>query len=48
VNCHIPIVPSASLRKKVGERGWQKLGENYTKEIIGRKYRKFYDKIIGL
>jgi glycosyltransferase involved in cell wall biosynthesis len=44
----IRLIENPNLRKKVGEKGWQKLQKNYTKEIIGEKYRNFYDKIIGL
>jgi len=44
----IRLIENPNLGKKAGEKGWQKLQKNYTKEIIGEKYRNFYDKIIGL
>jgi glycosyltransferase involved in cell wall biosynthesis len=44
----IRLIDDPSLRKKIGEKSWQKLQKNYTKEIIGEKYRNFYDKIVGL
>jgi glycosyltransferase involved in cell wall biosynthesis len=44
----IRLIDDPGLRKKLGEKGWQKLQENYTQEIIGKKYREFYDKIVGL
>jgi len=44
----IKLIADPGLRKKIGEKGWQKLQKNYTKEIIGEKYRQFYDKIVGL
>jgi glycosyltransferase involved in cell wall biosynthesis len=43
----IRLIDDPSLRKKIGEKGWQKLRKKYTKEIIGEKYRNFYDKIVG-
>ena len=42
------LIDSPGLRKKIGEKGYKKLQKNYTKEIIGEKYRRFYDKILGL
>lgn len=44
----IKLIGDPGLRKKIGEKGYKKLQKNYTKEIIGEKYRNFYDKIIGL
>ena len=44
----IKLIDSPGLRKKIGEKGYKKLQKNYTKEIIGEKYRQFYDKILGL
>jgi len=44
----IKLIDDPGLRKKIGEKGWQKMQKNYTKEIIGEKYREFYDKIVGL
>jgi glycosyltransferase involved in cell wall biosynthesis len=44
----IKLIDDPGLRKKIGEKGYKKLQKNYTKEIIGEKYRNFYDKIIGL
>ncbi len=44
----IRLIDDPGLRKKIGEEGWQKLQKNYTKKIIGEKYRQFYDKIVGL
>jgi glycosyltransferase involved in cell wall biosynthesis len=44
----IKLIDSPGLRKKIGEKGYKKLQKNYTKEIIGEKYRRFYDKIVGL
>jgi glycosyltransferase involved in cell wall biosynthesis len=44
----IRLIDDPGLRKKIGEKGWQKLQKNYTQEIIGEKYREFYDKIVGL
>ncbi len=44
----IKLIDDPGLRKKIGENGWQKLQKNYTKEIIGEKYREFYDIIASL
>jgi glycosyltransferase involved in cell wall biosynthesis len=44
----IRLIDNPGLRKKIGEKGLQKIQKNYTKEIIGERYREFYDKIIGL
>lgn len=41
----IRLIDDPGLRKKIGEKGYKKLQKNYTKEIIGEKYRKFYKKI---
>lgn len=43
----IRLIDNPDLRKKTGENGYKKLKENYTKEIIGKKYRDFYDKIVS-
>jgi glycosyltransferase involved in cell wall biosynthesis len=43
----IRLIENPGLRKKVGENGYKKLKENYTKEIIGKKFRDFYDKILS-
>jgi glycosyltransferase involved in cell wall biosynthesis len=42
------LIDDPDVRKKIGEKGYKKLQKNYTKEIIGEKYRNFYDKIVGL
>ena len=44
----IRLIDGPGLRKKIGEKGYKELQKNYTKEIIGEKYRQFYDKILGL
>lgn len=44
----IRLFEDPDLRKKTGEKGWQKLNKNYTRQIIGEKYSDFYDKIVGL
>lgn len=44
----IRLIDHPRLRKKVGENGYKKLQKNYTAEIIGERYRNFYDKIVGL
>jgi len=41
------LIENPHLRKKIGEQGWKKLEKNYTKEIIGKKYREFYGKIVN-
>jgi glycosyltransferase involved in cell wall biosynthesis len=38
----IRLIENPQLRKAIGEKGRQKLEKNYTKEIIGKKYREFY------
>jgi glycosyltransferase involved in cell wall biosynthesis len=43
----IHLIENPGLRKNAGEKGWEKLQKNYTKEIIGEKYRRFYDKILS-
>jgi glycosyltransferase involved in cell wall biosynthesis len=42
----VRLIENPDLRKKAGENGHRKLKENYTREIIGKKYRDFYDKIV--
>lgn len=44
----IRLIDAPDLRKKIGEKGWQELHKNYTKEKIGERYREFYDKIVNL
>jgi glycosyltransferase involved in cell wall biosynthesis len=41
----IRLIDNPALRKKAGENGYKKLKENYTQEIIGKKYRDFYREI---
>jgi len=43
----IRLLESPELRKTSGLAGYEKLIKNYSKEIIGNKYRHFYDKIVG-
>lgn len=44
----IRLLENPDLRKKAGENGYRKLKENYTKDIIGKKYREFYNRIIKM
>ena len=44
----IRLIENPQLRKELGEKGRQKLEKNYTREIVGKKYREFYGKIVCL
>jgi glycosyltransferase involved in cell wall biosynthesis len=43
-NTLIRLIENPRLRQELGEKGRQKLEKNYTREIVGKKYREFYKK----
>lgn len=44
----IRLIEDPNLRKKAGEKGYEQVKKKFTKEIIGKKYRDFYDKIVKI
>lgn len=44
----VKLLLDPELKSHLGETGFEKLKKNYTKKIIGEKYRHFYDKIMYL
>ena len=41
----IRLIENPGLRKSAGEKGYEKLKKNFTKEIIGEKYRKLIQRV---
>jgi glycosyltransferase involved in cell wall biosynthesis len=41
----IRLIEDPPLRKELGDQGRQKLEKNYTREIVGKKYREFLERV---
>jgi glycosyltransferase involved in cell wall biosynthesis len=41
------LMADAGLRKKLGEKGFEKLTNHYSRQVVGKQYHEFYREVLG-
>lgn len=41
------LIADPDLRKKLGDKGFEKLTNNYSRQVVGKQYHQFYREVLG-